>query len=199
MLNYKNETYYKQELNVNNIKMSRDDYFVNSLKNKKILHVGCAGGDMYYSNKKRHLHSYLINNGIDVDGLDIRKDIIDELKVKFPNNNFYLELSEIQNKLYDVVLIPEVLEHIDNARDFLDEMFSIKSKTFLITVPNCEGLFNCFSYKNNIATELVHPEHYYWFSAYTLYKITKKYIKNMEDVNMFYLQNKASVAIEIKN
>jgi len=199
MLNYKNENYWKQVLNVNNITINRDAFFINRFKNKKVLHVGCADGDIFYNNKEINLHIKLINNDIDVDGFDIRKDIIDKMKKEYPKNNFYSSLSPIKKKSYDVVLIPEVIEHIDNIRQFLDKMFSIDSNSFFITVPNCEGLFNNFQKddKGN-SIEFVHPEHYYWFSSYTLFNLVRNYISDMKNVDMFYLQNKSSVAIEIR-
>lgn len=197
MLEYINENYWKQTLNVESIQIDRLLFFINRFKGKKILHIGCVDGDIFNIDKKSNLHINLINAGLDIDGLDIRTDLIFEMKKEFPNNVFYSSIKEI-NKKYDIVLVPEVLEHVENTRLFLDDIFTIDSEYFFITVPNCEGLKANFISNGNIAIELIHPDHYYWFSAYTLFNITKKYINNMYNVNMFYLQNKSSVAIEIK-
>jgi len=200
MLKYNSPQYCDQRLNVKNVNMDRKTFMINRYKDKKILHIGCGGGDRYFDDKYNHLHINFINQGMNIDGVDIRKDIIDDMKIKFPNNNFYNSISEIKDEYeneYDVVLLPEVLEHVDNMRLFLDELFSINAKTFFISVPNCEGYKDKFKrIKDNISEE-VHPEHYYWFSAYTLFNSVKQYITDMDNTSMFYLQNRWSIAIEI--
>ena len=163
-------------------------------RKKRILHIGCAGSDVY-KNTDNHLHTTFIRNGFNVDGFDINVTVINVLKKRFPNHDFFSDFSEFKNNYYDLILVPEVLEHVDNARDFLDSIFEIKSKSVFITVPNFGGALKHIRYENNHTIELVHPEHYYWFSPYTLYNITKKYHKDV--VNMYYLNRKLQVGIEI--
>ena len=93
--------------------------------------------------------------------------------------------------------MPEVLEHTFNAKDFLDEIFSLDSNEFFISVPSIIHYSKEMLFDENIFTEIVHPDHKYWFSPYTLYNIVKPYIKDEQKCKMYYLENESMVAIHI--
>jgi len=194
MIDYKNPNFFNQILKVEEIKIDRTHFFIEKFKNKNILHVGCA--DYMAYDPLSNLHIKLLNSGLNVDGYDLNSESLNILKKDAKKGNYYSHLDEFNDITYDLVLIPEVLEHVDNAKLFLDDMFSIKSKCYFITVPNCEIYSKNMFYDNEYFHELVHPDHKYWFSAYTLFNICKKYIIN-NDANLYYLEGRSMIAIEI--
>lgn len=64
---------------------------------------------------------------------------------------------------FDLVLVPDVVEHISNVRVFLEELRRF-SAPIVLTTPNA------FRYSNRLAfrTELINSDHKCWFSPYTL-------------------------------
>ena len=75
-------------------------------------------------------------------------------------------------KSWDLVIIGEVLEHIDNPVHYLRsirEKYKEFAKQLVITVPNAFSLKNMLCSFKGI--ELINTDHRYWFSPYTLAKV----------------------------
>lgn len=79
---------------------------------------------------------------------------------------------------YDIVLVPEVLEHVPDVADFLERLDALQADWYVITVPDAYSCFNRhFEYAAGEAlfTEVVHPDHNCWYTPYTLRNVIRKY------------------------
>ncbi len=148
---------------------SRIDYIHGLVANKSVLHVGCADWPIYDSDNNLHIKLFSMNNR--VDGYDNNINVINLMK-SHPLLKDAELYTEIPNKTYDCILIPETIEHVNNVESFLMNFVKcITSDTIiLITAPNA---FARAHIQRNIDThgnfiEIVHPDHNYWYSPYTL-------------------------------
>ena len=122
-------------------------------KNTNILEIGAATGSLlkniniFYNLKKKN-----------IDGIEPSRKLFEKLK----NNNFFnIEnkfLNQIQpSKKYDLIIMDNVLEHIEEPKKSLKKVRSLmsnKSKLY-IAVPNI------FKYKNNFRDPFGHTINYY--------------------------------------
>lgn len=144
---------------------------------KKVLHIGCV--DWPFS-AENNLHIELQKWAEYADGYDIQQD---RYKLLDP---FIKEESELWTDLpneewgysekYDVILIPEVIEHVEDLLSFFVAMNNIPTKQYIITVPcaiQCSQ--HSFGLENDEVIEVVHPEHLCWYSPYTLKKTIETY------------------------
>lgn len=194
MIYEKTDNFFIQKINLKNITESRFEFLSKLCKDKKVLHVGCS--DAMFFNPDNNLHIHLSKSTNELHGYDPDTESLNKLKKALPGI-YFDNINQITDK-YDIIIIPEVLEHVFNAKEFLDQMFNINSDEVFISVPNILHYSKDMNQEeDNYALEIVHPDHKYWFSPYTLFNITSPYIKNKE-VNMFYLEHKSMVAIHLK-
>jgi hypothetical protein len=125
-----------------------------------------------------NLHIQLADSARVLHGLDTDREGIEVLKQRVPGK-YFCAVEEITEQ-YDLVLVPEVVEHVPNIQQFLSSLDSIDFDNILISAPCIIGYLDAFSYKDVAGTcnsllkddsdyiELVHPHHNVWFSPYTL-------------------------------
>lgn len=99
--------------------------FQNELaKSKKVLDVGCDENTL-----KKIVGNKVI--GVDLYGEpDIKIDFEKEKLKRFKSGQF------------DCVVCTEVLEHLDNLHEMIDEIFRVSNRYILISLPNCLSLFD---------------------------------------------------------
>ncbi|GEM_PF-2265234 len=160
---------------------------------KSVLHVGCCDVPVFDPNNNLHIELSQVSNQID--GLDISLPGIDVLK-KHVFGNYYHETKGIKQG-YDLVLAPEVLEHTPNAHEFLDQLFQVKAKSYLITAPHIQW-YERTRREGSLFIEEVHEDHRAWYSPYTLLNIVRPFIKeSSDDVKVFIMAGIGSVAVLI--
>ncbi len=175
-------------------KNNRLEFFISECKNRNVLHFGCTDWPIFNPNNNLHIQLSKITNSID--GFDIDKEGIQELK-KYVDQDYYSDYKQLPNKKYDVCLIPETIEHVDNVAEFLVNISKINASKFYITAPNCFSKIRLKNYKieKDHFFEVVHPDHNSWFSPYTLKNQIEKY--SQLKVNMTYLlENETMVCCE---
>jgi hypothetical protein len=182
-------SFFYNKIQIENIIGSRLSMLESLCKNKKVLHIGCA--DSQYFTKNHNLHLFLSNICKELHGMDIDKETLDKLFDIYPGT-YFTDLNEIKDE-YNLVLVPEVLEHVLNVYDFLTEIFKIKADQYFITVPNCQHYCKEMIIDETSSLEIIHPDHKYWFSPYTLYNCLKPFIEN-KNIQMYYLESKSIVA-----
>lgn len=138
---------------------------------KKVLHVGCS--DFPVFDVGTSLHLQLVGIAKELHGCD--PNGLEELK-KHYDGVYYDSILQIDQD-YDVVLVPNVLEHLKNPGLMVDELFSIPFKKLFVLVPNY-SISEQAIYERTTFTERVHPDHYAWYSPYTLWNLFKD---RMED------------------
>jgi hypothetical protein len=142
---------------------------------RKTLHVGCTD---YPLEKPGTLHGILLNNGIDVDGYDIDEPGISKLRELYPGKKFFTSLDDARSE-YDLVVIPEVIEHVTSHTDFFRSLNNVNFNKYFISVPNSLSRNLSFSFDevSSKFTEHVHPDHKCWYSPYTIANLVESVAK----------------------
>lgn len=141
---------------------------------KRVLHVGCA--DWPITDPKTSLHLQLEPVCAALDGVDPHTEALDQL-APFAKGRLFASLDQVTDG-YDIVLVPEVMEHVPDVAGFLGQLEAIDAGTFLISVPDA---FQCgarhFDYVADSETfvEVVHPDHNAWYTPYTFANTIRKY------------------------
>jgi SAM-dependent methyltransferase len=153
-------------------------------KGKRVLHIGCADHLPLIKSKieqRKWLHALLCEVAGECTGIDINEAAITYIKQELNFTDVYCAdittaLPEaISNKQWDVVVMGEILEHVDNPVDFLKALktqLQLRAKQLVITVPNSFNLL----VKNDIScnTEDINSDHMYHFTPYTLGRVIFK-------------------------
>jgi 2-polyprenyl-3-methyl-5-hydroxy-6-metoxy-1,4-benzoquinol methylase len=110
--------------------MNYHKFFVDNVsENDTVLDIGCGNGALTYDVAKK---------AKEVVGIDLNEQNITTAKNKFSRENIeYIHgdaLTELPNEKFDVILLSNVLEHIDKRIEFLTSLKNLAPK-FLIRVP----------------------------------------------------------------
>jgi hypothetical protein len=161
---------------------SRIDVLSELCADRQVIHLGCVDHDVKQIRKKLKRNKWLHKRLCDVSerclGIDISEDGIRYLREKLGFDDVSViditagKDSTITSQPWDYLLIPEVLEHIDNPVAFLSAIrdnYRDHIRQVVITVPNA------FSRDiNRLARkgfEGINTDHRYWFTPYTLSKV----------------------------
>ena len=132
---------------------NRDKYLLTLVKNKRVVHIGCTDwpNQIEQIQNGSLLHSKLREHAVSIAGVDVDADGINHLSNIFPSDLFFC--GDISNSILlqeqiielkpEVILVPDVLEHIENQREFLSGLYSIlvqTEATAYITTPNAFAL-----------------------------------------------------------
>ena len=187
------DEYWIQKLNVIEIQ-NRLDYFFPLCKEKSVLHFGCTDYPIF--NPENNLHIQLSSIAKELHGFDIDLKGISELE-KYVKQPYYSNYESLKNEKYDVCLIPETIEHVDNVGEFLQNLKFINADTFIITAPNCfvKEHMDRNRFQDGIYSEIVHPDHNCWYSPYTLKNVIEKYAP-LQVRQVYLLQQNRMVCCE---
>jgi 2-polyprenyl-3-methyl-5-hydroxy-6-metoxy-1,4-benzoquinol methylase len=166
-----------------NILLSRIQFLTDYCRGKNVLHVGCTDHIPLIKEKILHntwLHKCIEEVSSKQIGIDVDQESIEYINTHFGFNNIIcMDIindpvhPDIQNEVWDILLLGEVLEHINNPVDFLTSIqkkYGPLVKEIIITVPNAFSLSNFINvlFKNS---EHINTDHRYWFTPFTLTKI----------------------------
>lgn len=173
---------------------SKYDYFKSICTEKNVIHFGCTDWPIFDPNT--NLHIWLNNICNELTGFDIDLGGIEELK-KFVDKEYYSEFSQLTGKKFDVCIVPETIEHVQNISLFLADIGKINADKIIITGPNC---FAPDHMQRNTSTatsfiEIVHPDHNCWFSPFTLKNVITKY-SSLDVDRVFLLEDETMVCCE---
>jgi hypothetical protein len=152
---------------------SRLDVFSQICSGKRVLHVGCV--DWPITDARNSLHVQL-DPHCRLDGMDIHHEAFAALQPHL-RGRLFSSLDEARGP-YDLVLVPEVLEHVPDVKGFLEQLDALDANAFAITVPDAYSCFrNHFDHVRSAQTfvEVVHPDHNCWYTPYTLTNVIRKY------------------------
>ena len=153
---------------------SRIDVFAALCTGKRVLHVGCA--DWPITDPAASLHVALQAHCALLDGFDIHADALAAL-APHVNGRLFSRLEDIHDH-YDLVLVPEVLEHVSDVAAFLAGLNALNSRHYLITVPDayqCRERHFDHVAGGDTFVEIVHPDHNCWYTPFTLSNVIAKY------------------------
>lgn len=174
--------------------MSKYDYFNTTCSAKNLLHFGCTDWPIF--NPNTNLHIWLAKICENLSGFDIDIEGLVELK-KHVNQPYFSDFEELYHKKFDVCLVPETIEHVENIGAFLSNLGKVNAEKFIITGPNCfapEHMSRNISSSNQFV-EVVHPDHNCWFSPFTLKNVITKYA-NLKVDHVYLLEDETMVCCE---
>lgn len=164
------------KLDVSNSKFHRFTFFDRVCAGKSVLHIGHVGARV---NKKLNMHLRLDKLCSNLVGCDPAYKMFEPDLHLLKHKKMYGKITDIEEDEFDLVIVPEVMEHVDNVALFLEELQTIEAKEFYISVPNAfasrqrnNGSYNSVT---GMWTETVHPDHNCWYSPYTLQNTIQKY------------------------
>lgn len=159
---------------------SREDVFSDVCRGKRVLHVGCM--DHPFTNLSANLHVTLASVCRSLDGFDVNAGsfpaMIEHLKAQGKTTELFSSFEPLFERQYDVVLVPEVLEHVDNVATVLGELSRLTTAEFILTVPDAHQCFyRHFDAlpESDEVVEAVNPDHNCWFSPFTFRNTIRKY------------------------
>lgn len=185
-LEYAHQRYFVQKVPVSEqlVGAPRLDTFVAFCADKRVLHVGCV--DWPITDLQRSLHLQL-DAHCTLDGFDIHGEAF-ELMRPHLRGQLYSEWADVKGE-YDVVLAPEVMEHVPDVQGFLNQLDSLGAAQYIITVPDAYSCFRRhFDYNSGAQTfvEVVHPDHNCWYTPFTLSNVIRKYTPWQIDGMFFF-------------
>jgi hypothetical protein len=170
------DAYFVQKLWVGDelVGLDRIQVFQKICANRRVLHVGCV--DWPITNVENSLHLRLDAHCAALDGFDVHDEAFELLQPRLRGRLF--SCWEDIDEAYDLVLVPEVLEHVPNVAEFLAAINRVRASHVVLTVPDAYQCFRRhFGYDNESKTfvEVVHPDHNNWYTPYTLSNTLAKY------------------------
>ena len=184
--------------------ITRVDEIVRRSARKTVLHVGLGG---YVDNPDitaqyisidltQTVHGRVTTVADGVTGLDINPRVIEAMKRTIPGD--YIvgditepELAEKIGRQFDLVLFPDVIEHLDCFRTALNNIKNLlrPNGEVIITAPNayCLERFGKMLFRY----EAVHEEHTSYFSYATMKRLLEM---NGFEITTFYFVNENRVA-----
>lgn len=154
-------------------------------KSRTVLDVGCVGQAAGYSsddwihNKVKSVAKSILGVDIDIAGLDA-------LKSKGYNVIHFDEMKNTSEK-FEVILMLDVIEHVDNPVEFLSEYAEFLSEDGLmvVTTPNSHRSIDVINILIN-NTYGVNKEHTAWFCPKVFLEIVRR-VGLLEVDNIFWL------------
>jgi len=160
----------------------KDDFILNECRGKSVLDVGCIGQDRNFG-APDWLHNKVKSVAKSVDGVDILNDQILELK-KLGYSMLTIKELEEKNQRYDVVLISDVIEHVNDPVAFLSYYSNFLSSNgrMLVSTPNSNRSLNFINilFNNNYT---VNEEHVFWFCPRTFAEVA---VRSKLTIKEFY-------------
>lgn len=180
----------------------RNSFIVKQCHNKHVLHIGCADWPHTEElfNTGLLLHQELENVCATLAGVDISREGIEILQNRGIKNLFdadVLKIKEIIKSFQwqpEIIVMGEVLEHIDMPGQFLREIVLQMPKgcMLLITVPNA------FSFKGLLhillGHEKVNSDHVCYYSYTTMKQLLSRC--NLELVRIFFYRAPSNNSID---
>jgi hypothetical protein len=168
---------YKKKFDSTSIFVGERDKFLSHIsRDRSVVHIGCTDWPDQISQiqKGNFLHIKLLKVARIVVGLDIDIQGVANLQLTYPKENFIVGNigtdTEVQNKIIklapEVIVIPDVIEHVENAREFLSglkhcldsiNVRGANQTTAIITTPNAYALKTFIP--SLVGLDFTHPDH----------------------------------------
>lgn len=166
----KTDDFFTQKLKVGDLSTHSWEYCKQLCIDKKVLHIGCSDWPIF--SPKCNMHIFLGEfckelHGVDPNGLE-------ELG-KYCKGELFHSI-HVAEEDYDVILVPNILEHTELPGVLVKNLFMKNFKKMFVLVPNAK-VYEQATYENGIFTERVHPDHFCWYSPFTLYNLFEKEIE----------------------
>ncbi len=197
---------YSYDFNKNNVKQKRIQRIVELCINQKVIHVGCVDHIPIIEEKianKTWLHALINSVTPNNMGIDNNEAGINFIKKLGYTNVVFDDLlqpksSELITSNWDVMVLGEILEHVDNPLSFLKQINNLycnNVKKIVISVPNATCYYNIKNAK--LGKEIINSDHRSTFTPYTLHKIL--YIAGFKNIEINFVDPVVSFPQKVIN
>ncbi len=171
----KTPPYFLQQLRVVWRGPDRVKFLCDQSTGQNVLHFGCADWPIF--NPQTNLHLRLAELTKSLLGFDTQPEGLAVLRSHDPRLRLSNSFESLLSEDFDLLLVPEVLEHVGDASQFLHEIQRLKFKRLILTVPDAYSCRKNFFYDIRSAEflEIVHPDHNCWYTPSTLRQLLAKY------------------------
>lgn len=145
----------------------RNELLASLVAGKQCLHVGCADHPEVIQRKRdkgTYLHDVLRGSARTLLGVDVDPQAVALARASGASDIYLPE--DLPKHEFDIVCAPDVIEHVGDARSFLEGLRRYGGKEYVVTTPNAYRLRNRLSF----SAELINTDHACWYSPYTLCK-----------------------------
>ncbi|HET8611995.1 MAG TPA: glycosyltransferase, partial [Sphingomonas sp.] len=168
--------YFVQRVQVDDslARLGRLDVFRHLCGGKRVLHVGCA--DWPITDPATSLHLALEPHCARLDGFDVHEEALAQL-APLTQGRLFSDFADIADS-YDIVLVPEVMEHVPDVPGFLAQLERVDASCYFLSVPDafqCRGRHFDYLPQSQTFVEVVHPDHNVWYTPYTFANTIRKY------------------------
>ena len=160
-------------------KDTRLEYLTRLAQGRRVLHIGCCDHKALIDQKIKDgtwLHGLLSRSGSDCWGVDINAEAVEYVKSLGCPNIYCCNIEEglpeeVRNTRFDLVVLGEMVEHLDSPVGFLSALHRCFDYDYelVVTVPNAFFLENFENAVNHF--ERINSDHRAWYTAYTASKI----------------------------
>jgi len=157
---------------------NRDKFLQQYVAGKKVLHGGCVDSELLGERLKEKilLHDLLGVTASRLVGVDVDSEGIEQM-LKMGYKDVYCADFEswIFDEKFDVIVLGEIIEHIDNCGLFLQSVmrFCTPETEVVITTPN--NYYFLFWIYSFFGKESIHPDHNYLFSFNSIRSLLGKF------------------------
>jgi hypothetical protein len=168
------------------IVVDRIEYLRYKCAGKKVLHIGCLDHPEIIARRVKDgtwLHSVISDVSELCLGIDINLGAYELVQKEFNVRNIRLldlasvhltdeDLSCLTQIEWDLILCPEMLEHITSHQQFLKNLCRLshgRKTRLVLTVPNAFQFANFINALRGFET--INSDHRYWFTFYTLSRL----------------------------
>ncbi len=173
---------------------TRLEALVSLVRGKSVLHVGCCDHVEIIDEKRRNglwLHDLLRAASSFCAGVDINAEGVDYVRKLGVPDVYCADIvqglpAQLAQRRFDVVVVGEVVEHVDAPVGFLRGIRNAVSgpHVVVVSVPNAFFLEN---FENAICgVERINTDHRFWFTPYTISKILSQAGYGVRDVRFVF-------------
>jgi hypothetical protein len=171
---------------------SRNPALSRLCEGKTVLHLGFVDEGLQEERLTTHdwLHAELARVSNRIVGVDISEDGVRRaIEVGFADcyvgNVEELSQAPFPQLSYDIILAADILEHIANPGLFLKQLQTVAAPhtVVAITTPNALSIKTMFF--PLAKTEVVHPDHNFYYSPITLSTLLRKYGFDVAEISLY--------------
>lgn len=156
----------------------RKNYILNKCRGKAVLHVGCVNEGFTADQiaDGNFFHRLIEQVASSLAGIDISRDGIKMLRNAGFKNLMEMDIcKEVPTGQYDIVIVPEVLEHLSNPGLALDNLAQVDTDEYVFSVPAGDAF-----------RRAEHPDHNFSFSKQSIQTLLQKHGYKITDIRGYH-------------
>jgi len=157
---------------------NREFFLAELVKDKVVLHGGCVDSGIFEERVEKNelLHNIITEKAKEVIGVDNNAEGIMKMKEWGYQNVYHADLENWSYpKSFDVIILGEIIEHIDNCGSFLKTIRRFCNEKTLVVFTTPNAYYFLFWLYTLFKRESIHPDHNYLFSFNSLRILLNKF------------------------